>query len=205
MKKFVFFSLLILFSCKKENRNIHVSGTVIDGLTGSPLSNVKVKLVDYSSALEITTAISDANGKFRIESGKSKAYQYGITTEYLNYYTNGSLDFNLPLDENEENNNLVLSLYPTVYLKIRGIKTDTTFERIGLITQIGKYGQLGLEMTTALPIDSIYLKTKGGLSNTVYFNVHKYPTVSYTTYIQSEENYTIYCEPTDTTTLNITY
>src|SRR5690606_8714128 len=67
-----------------EQRNITITGTIVDAEGGFPLEYATFVLQRADDPNEITGGITDLDGKFEVE---SKAGTYNIRAEYISYTT----------------------------------------------------------------------------------------------------------------------
>ncbi|MBU0486944.1 MAG: hypothetical protein KKA07_05810 [Bacteroidetes bacterium] len=121
--------LLILLetSCRKKiNNDLIVSGIVIDTTTGAPIEGAVISISrseissgTYSSGYEfVTSANSDANGNFCIETEKNRSVSFLMTAfkdQYISnevYFTSGDID---PYGNHLE----IVMLSPVAFLNLR--------------------------------------------------------------------------------------
>ena len=68
----------------QTDRNVRLTGTVVDQDTGSPLEYATIVLQDVKDPAKVTGGITDLNGRFDVE---APAGVYNIRVEYISYTT----------------------------------------------------------------------------------------------------------------------
>ncbi|MCB0478289.1 MAG: hypothetical protein KDC84_09005 [Crocinitomicaceae bacterium] len=91
MKNLIIISLLFLFSCAKEGKNICIEGKVINPVTGQPIEGIRLvlhkktsDLGSGSSSVIKSEAYSDINGNFVLSHNGSLFNSYIVLIEYPN-------------------------------------------------------------------------------------------------------------------------
>ena len=220
MKKRTLTLLLICFisfsafvACKKENKNIKISGIITDA-SGNKIEGVNVTLQGtllqggaYSTGFsDITTVKTDANGFYEIDTKWQTVDKYKITLFKYNYFENSyqyiSDDF--PIGEKVTKN---LTIHPLAWIKIvvNNVDPDGNGDRISY-----KYD------TDESPLCADCCNNTPIVGNgMIYSNVlkcklpgNKNAKISWT--VQKSNNITnysqqVFCTAFDTTTFNINY
>ncbi len=204
---------MAFFACKKEEKNIKLSGIITD-VAGNKVSGVVVTLQGtllqggaYSSGFsDIATATTDANGFYEIETKWQTVDKYKITLFKYNYFENS---YQYIADEIPSGKAVTkdLKINPVAWIKIivNNVDPDSDSDRISF-----KYDSEDLPLcsdccnnTPVLGYGMIYSKiVKCRLSG------NKYAKISWT--VQkggSIINYSedVFCTAFDTTTYNINY
>jgi hypothetical protein len=80
-------------SCKKETPNLIIYGTVTDSVTGTPVSGYTITLLSQdlqggtfnTSMQTVTSAVTDANGNYRLVFAKRTSAEYVLNGSYSLY------------------------------------------------------------------------------------------------------------------------
>ena len=92
-----------------------VQGTVVDDRGGQPIRKANVQLLLLNNEHKQYTAVSDADGRFRIEN--LKAGRYEITTDHPGYVQSGSRrQSRVMLGQGEVPADLVLHMQPAAVI-----------------------------------------------------------------------------------------
>ncbi|MEZ4938480.1 MAG: hypothetical protein R2799_12900 [Crocinitomicaceae bacterium] len=91
MKNLIIISLLFLFSCAKEGKNIYIEGKVVNPITGEGIPNVRLllkkKVNDLGSLTSVgkikQEAISDVDGNFVLKHNGSLFHTYIVLHEFI--------------------------------------------------------------------------------------------------------------------------
>lgn len=106
-----------------QAREIHLTGTVLDQETGSPLEYATIVLQDAADPSSVTGGITDIQGKFDIEIPQGT---YNIRVEYISY-TNYTLD-NKRLSGNTDLGSISLALNVSELEAVEVVGERTTVE-----------------------------------------------------------------------------
>jgi hypothetical protein len=213
---FYIFSLYIitlfnLSSCKKKQATISIEGIVTNSVTSFGVSNVDVKI--YSKEIENNTfsngfkllqkVTTDINGIYSFQFDYRNALEYKIEIQNSNYFNLSTIINPDDLKANEKND-LPLTLNPKTILKIR-IKNQIPQNQQDNIVVNGNNNSCNICFTPSLlsfngtSIDTIIIAPTLGQ----YFWSYSYY-VTKNNFTQSY-NDSIYCEPGDTSFVNIFY
>ncbi|MEZ4938479.1 MAG: hypothetical protein R2799_12895 [Crocinitomicaceae bacterium] len=91
MKNLIIISLLFLFSCAKDGKNIYIEGKVVNPVTGQPIEGIRLVLHKMTSDLGSGSSsvikdesYSDINGNFTLSHNGSLFNNYIVLVEYPN-------------------------------------------------------------------------------------------------------------------------
>jgi hypothetical protein len=205
------FSFFNLSSCKKKQATIYIEGIVTNSVTSFGTSNIEVKI--YSKEIENNTFsngfkllqknTTDINGFYSFQFEYRNALEYKIEIQNTDYFNYTSIINPDDLKANEKNE-LPLILNPRTILKIR-IKNQIPQNQQDNIVINGNNNSCNLCFTTSL------LSLNGtSIDTTIIASTLGQCFWSYSYYV-TKNNFTqsyndsIYCEPGDTSFVNIFY
>lgn len=205
--------LLLAVSCKKEEKKVTFSGTVIDANSSTPVPGATITLatkkiesgVYNSNYQNIGTVTSDGNGQFSIESKYEASIGYRIFVsrdKYFESYTEISSD-NVT---DGSNYNANYSIAAEAYIKLH-IKNNVPFDSLDAISYSyinAQPGCLGCCNNTVFQgvgdtfETTLKCKTFGNKTNKVEWRVTKNGAII----VHSQD---VFCTPFDTTIFEILY
>ncbi len=203
---YYFFLVSFLFSCKKEEDSfaIHVSGKVIDGNTNLPVANsiVEIYKLKNSENIRFNSMTTDSLGYYSITvSSDDNASLAAYNSNYVYSYQNENV---IPKEKNIENFNI--KIFPVVYLDISIKFVDTSYNYMQVASRQNKYSYPHVYLSK--PSDTLkhlILYKKGGINNTFSIDVAKSNSFNFSNAPRVYYNYTVYCNPTDTTFYSLQY
>jgi hypothetical protein len=209
----IFVIFLFTISCKKDEKKVTFSGTIVDFYTDTPISGAQITLaskkiesgVYNSNFQDITTIISDGNGQFSIDSKYEAVVAYRIYVKKDKYFDN-STEINSNSVSEGTNYNANYSIAPEAYIKLH-IKNITPYDSLDVISYSYKNLQPGcidccnntvFQGVGKFFETTIKCKTFGNKNNKVEWNVTK----NGFTILHSQD---VFCTPLDTTNFEILY
>ena len=137
----------------RENNTQYVDGTVVDGKTHEPLSNVDLTVTDLRHPGRILAKYkADSAGRYAIELHNSSHFK--ITAERLEYEP-GSLDFNLKTHPGKDSlNNEVIYMKPVEYPETQLKQLLKSLEQTSHVGNFA-YKEAGLNKYTLDRLDSV--------------------------------------------------
>lgn len=205
------FTLFYFPSCKKKQATISIEGIVTNSVTSFGTSNIEVKIFSkeienntFSNGFKLLQKVTtDINGFYSFQFDYRNALEYKIEIQNSDFFNYTSIINPDDLKANEKNE-LPLIINPKTVLKIR-IKNQIPQNQQDNIVVNGNNNSCGLCFTPSL------LSFNGTLIDTIivaptlgqYFWNYSYY-VTKNNFTQSY-NDSIYCEPGDTSFINIFY
>lgn len=142
MKLIISFILMCLFlplsaqnSTREANANITVTGTVLDQDNDLPLEYATLVLQSVDNPDKVTGGITDASGKFSVE---TQAGRYNVSVEYISYISYTLKDQNLTESRDLGTITLQLDVAQLEGVEVVGEKTTVEVRLDKKIYNIGK-------------------------------------------------------------------